>query len=625
MKNYSKLIFIVAIVALILISCFRIDKAETPTQSIKSDDISTPLSKEYRELKTVTIDGVDYLTSRGEVGKYGGNLVTSIIGEGPKTFNPWVSKDATSSQISDLMFDSLVMTDIYTGQVIPKLAKKIEVSKDNKTYIVTLRKGMRWSDGKEITADDVDFTWNKIVFGGYGNISTRDAVMIDGVLPKVEKIDRYTVRFITPKPFAPFLRLISVPVAPKHVLGPVVKKGRRYFDSFYGTTTKPKGFVTSGPFRLKEYVPAQRVVLERNPNYYIIDADNNKLPYLQNYIFLIVGDLNNELLKFQAKELDILGLRGKDVSRFKELEKNSDYVIYNLGPDTGTMFITLNLNNRKDSKGKYYVPLKKQKWFRDKNFRTAIDYTLDRESMVFNIANGVAQPLFTAEALPSIYLNKKLAVGHKRDVNKAKEYLKKSGFSWDKNGNLKDKEGNIVEFDLLTNAGNTERESIGVMVKEDLKDLGIKVNFKPIEFNSLVNKLTNGLDWDAAIMGFTGNALEPHTGKNVWYSYGPLHLFNKRSESEKNPKIDPWEKEIDKIFDQASLKLSYEERKPLYDKFQEIIYDEKPIIYLYSPLRVTAVRKKFGNIYPTQLGGIIHNPEEIYILKNQDAKKTKSK
>ena len=127
----------------------------------------------------------------------------------------------------------------------------------------------------------------------------------------------------------------------------------------------------------------------------------------------------------------------------------------------------------------------------------------------------------------SIYLNKKLKP-YDKDINNAKILLKKSGFKTDKNGRLFDKGGNRVEFDLYTNAGNTEREAIGVMVKQDLEDLGMKVNFKPIEFNSLVNKLMATLDWDMVIMGFTGSPLEPNGGKNVWMSDGTLHIFNQR-------------------------------------------------------------------------------------------------
>lgn len=610
MKKILYIALVIVIILFALKSCIKRDICEVcivknkPQEKLKP--VEFPLSP-----KTLTINGVDYLQSQTPVGKFGGSLVMSTIGEGPKTFNPFNTKDATSATMAEMMFDGLVSSRPDNGEIIPKLAKSFEISPDGKTYTFNLRHGIKWSDGEPITADDVVFTWNKIILAGLGNTSTRDSVLIDNQLPRVEKIDDYTVKFITIKPFAPFLRILAAPIAPKHVFESAVKKGEKYFDSFWSTTTPPKDFVISGPFKLKEYLAAQRVVFERNPNYYEINLKEEKLPYLDKIIYLIVGDLNNETLKFEAKELDVIGLRGSNVGRYKKNEAKSDYVIYNIGPDTGTMFVAINMNTRKNEQGKYYVQPKKQAWFNDKNFRYAIDWAIDRCAMVNNIANGLASPLFTSESLNSIYLNKSLAKGHSKDIEKAREYLKKSGFYW-KKGILYDKKGNRVEFDLYTNAGNTEREAIGVMVKQDLEDLGMKVNFKPVEFNSLVNKLVNSYDWDLVIMGLTGTPLEPHNGKNVWYSNGSLHLFNQRPSEKATDRLS-WEVELDKIIDEASLKITYKDRKKLYDEYQQIIYDEKPIIYLYSPLRVTAIRKKFGNIYPSSLSGVTYNLDEIYI------------
>ena len=609
----KKIIYILAILLLIFLiitGCIRKDLPEQE-ENKTADKISQQNYTPY-PLQTKTINGIDYLMSRSPAGKYGGTLVTGTIGEGPKTFNSWNSMDATSSQAADIMFDALVSTDAYTGEVYPRLAKSIKVLPDNRTYIIELRHGLKWSDGKPITADDVFFTWNTIVFGGYGNTSTRDTMYIDDKLPKIEKLDKYTVKFTTPVPFSPFLRQLSVPIAPKHVLEPITKQGKKAFASFWSSNTNPADFVTSGAFKLKEYVPAQRIVYERNPNYYMLDEKGQKLPYLDKYIILIVGDLNNELLKFKSGELDTVGLRGTNVAIFKEKEKFSDYKIYNLGPDTGTMYFAFNLNTRKNDNGKYYVNPIKQKWFGDINFRKAVDYAIDRENMVFNIASGVAQPLFTPEPLSSIYLNEKIAKGHPQDMNKARELLKKSGFTW-KKGKLFDKSGNKVEFDLYTNAGNTERESIGVMIKQDLEELGMTVNFKPIEFNTLVNKLVNTNDFDAVIMGFTGSPLEPFGGKNVWYSNGTLHVFNLRKTPEENKNIYTWEAQINKLFDKAALELDFNKRKDIYNQYQQIVYDIKPIIYLYSPIRISAIKKKFGNIYPTELGGVLHNIEEVYV------------
>lgn len=606
----KRVILIILVLLMILglgKACIRRDlpTSEKPVLRPKADVISG----DYTAPENITINGVDYLQSQVEVGKFGGTFVSSTIGEGPKTFNPFNTKDNISAQMSEIMYDGLVTTDVVTGKTIPKLAKSFSVN--GKEYIVNLRHGLKWSDGKPITADDVVFTWQNIIFDGFGNTSTRDSVMIDGKIPTVEKIDDYTVKFVTPEPFAPFLRMLSSPIAPKHIFQPAVNRGREYFDGFLSTNTNPKEFVTSGAFRLKEYVPAQRVVFERNPNYYEINKDGKKLPYLDKLVYLIVGDINNQVLKFEGGELDEISLQGANVARFKEMEKHSDFTVFNIGPDTGTMYLSMNMNNRKNEKGKYYVDQKKQVWFQDKNFRQAVDYAIDRKNMVFNIANGLGYPLFTPETLNSIFLNKKLKP-YDKNIEKSKELLKKSGFTWDKAGHLIDKFGNHVEFDLYTNAGNTEREAIGVMVKQDLEDLGMKVNFKPIEFNSLVNKLMASLDWDMVIMGFTGSPLEPNGGKNVWLSDGTLHIFNQRLERDANSPRYAFEKRIDYLYTQGALATKFEDRKKYYDEYQAIVYDEKPLIYIYSPIRIVALRKKFKNIYPTSLGGVTHNIEEIW-------------
>ena len=591
MKKFVKrLLLILIFVLLVCVSCFRID---TPP--------------EFR------INGIDYRLSTMPLGKFGGEFVTSEISD-PKTFNPFVSKDATSSAIGDMLYEGLIGSSPLKGDIVPVLAKSYEISDDKTTYTVTLREGLKWTDGKEITADDVVYTWEEIIFKGLGNTSIRDSLLIDGKLPTVEKIDKYTVVFKTPKPFSPFIRFLSTSIAPKHVFKSVTDKGAKEFDSYMTSTTDISKIVSNGAFILDEYVPAQRIVLKRNPNYYVINEKGQTLPYIDKYIVLIVGDLNNRILKFESKELDVVPVKGKDAARLKRAEKYSDYTMYNLGPDASSNFVLVNMNKRKDDEGKYFVPEFKQAWFNDINFRTAIDYAIDREGMVINIANGVASPLFSAEPIPSVFLNKEIAKGHPRDLEYAKALLKESGFWLDKDGILHDKNNNVVEIELITNAGNTEREATGVIIKEDLAQLGIKVNFRPIEFNSLVNKVSYTNKWEMCILGFSGGSIyEPHGSKNVWYSKGAMHIFNYREPDKEYNDLEPWEKEVDKIFDEAALELDFDKRKALYDKFQEIIYKEKPIIYLFSRNTIIALRNKIKNAYLVKFSGGIYNPEEIYV------------
>ncbi len=563
--------------------------------------------------KNVTINGVDYIQSQLPVGKFGGIFTTSIMGE-PKTFNPYNANDATSAELSEIMYDGLTQTDVSTGRVIPKLAKSFEVLPDNKTYIIHLRHGLKWSDGVDITAEDVYYTYNTIIFGGFGDGSARDVMMIDGMLPEVKIIDKYTVKFITPKPFAPFLRNLSASIVPKHVFEKATKKGKEHFLTFQGIDVNPDNLVVSGAFKLKEYLPSQRVIYTKNQNYYLINKDNKKLPYIDKWVMIIVGDMNNQTLKFESGAIDVLPVSGSLVGRYRELKKHGDFELYNLGPSTNTTFLVFNLNNRKNKDGKYYIPLKKQRWFQDRNFRTAIDWAIDRDDLVLNIFSGMAKPLYSAEPINSLFLNEKIARGHKKDLNYAKSLLLKSGFYY-KDGILYDKYNNKVEFELLTNAGNTQREASGVSIKQDLEKLGIKVNFKPIEFNSLINRIVNSVDYDCVILALTSNINEPNAGYNVWTPNGALHIFNKRTNNDlkSTDKVLDFEKKLEEIFNQGALELDFNKRKKIYDKYQEIIAYENPLIYLYAPLNISAIRKKIKNVYPTKIGGLIQNMAEIYI------------
>ena len=598
--------------------CFLIFKKDYGFDMVSESEI-VPMKEGNSiilEPKNVTIDGVDYLQSQVPIGKFGNKFTSSILGE-VKTFNPYNANDATSAELSEIMYDGLVQTNSQTGGVFVKLAKSFEILPDKKTYIVHLRHGIKWSDGKEITADDVYFTYNTVIFEGYGDGSTRDIMLIGGKLPTVEKIDKYTIKFKTPKPFAPFLRNLSASILPKHIFEPITKKGKETFLTFQGIDTNPKNLVTSGAFRLAEYVPSQRVIFEKNPNYYLINKENQKLPYIDRWVMIITGDVNNQTLKFESGELDVLNVSGTLVNRYRELSKHGDFDLYNLGATSNTTFVVFNLNNRKNKQNKFYVDPVKQAWFQDKNFRSAIDWAINRENLILNVFSGMAKPLYSAEGVNSLFLNEAVAKGHPQNVEHAKSLLKKSGFYY-KNNELFDKKGNRVKFELLTNAGNTQREATGVSIKQDLENLGIKVNYKAVEFNNLINKLTNYVDFDAIIIALTSNVNEPNSGYNVWTPHGSLHLFNKRTPNDlkESDKLYPFEVELENLFNQGALELDFKKRKIIYDKYQEIIAKENPMIYLYAPLNIVAIRKKVKNIYPTKIGGLIQNMAEIYIDNN---------
>lgn len=590
-----------------------------------TDKVISPLADKTAhpaDNKSIT----EFWQARGEPGEFGGTLNVGAFGQGPKTFNKWQAADVESDGIGQLMYDDLLAPDPWTGSYYPKLAKSFAISPDKKEITFVLRKGLRWSDGHPLTADDVVFTFDTIVRKGYGNTSYRDVLSVNGKFPEVIKVDDLTVKFRTSVPFAPILNGLRVAIAPKHVLEKVTQKPIAEFGKFWDINMDPSKLVVSGPLKVSRYLPAQRVEMVRNPYYAMVDRQNRRLPYLDKFNVVIVPDQNTEILKFYGNEIDFLDIRavrGSDAATMKKRETEGGYKMYNLGPDDGTMFLMFNMNQRKDSKGKYYVDPIKQKWFNSKSFRQAISHAINRKAIISNVLRGVGLPLYTAESPASVYFDKTLK-GYPQDLQRAADLLEGDGFK--KRGEwLYDKDGHQVEFTLITNAGNTTRDGVCVMIVNELKKLGIKANYQPIEFNIMIDKVETSLDWQAVVMGLTGDKLEPYNGANIWKTDGRLHLFNQRL-PDANGKIDikdvrDFEEVIDKCFDNGATTFVPSERKKWFDMYQEIAFEKMPFIYLYSTLDITAMKNKVGNYMPTPLGiwytpkGSLHNIEEIYIKK----------
>lgn len=605
----------------------------TINSTTTTDSVSEQFAPDPGPFQTQVIDGAEAMVARGEVGQRGGTLTLSTFGSGPKTFNAWTAADVESDGIGLLQFERLVDIDGFTGKYYGRLAKDFEVSPDKKTYTFHLRKGLKWSDGHPLTADDVVFTFNNIVGAGFGNSSRRDVLMVRGVYPKFEKVDDYTVRVSTPEPFVPLLSGLVQAIAPKHVFEPIVKKGRDEFNSFWDTNVTGDKLVVSGPFKLVRYVPSQRVEFERNPNYFMVDRKGTPLPYLDRFVQLIVPDQNTQVLKFLGKELDFLDIRsvrGADVAKLRPRQRTDNFKLFNLGPDDGTLFLTLNMCRRTNPKSKKpYVDPIKQEWFNNQKFRQAVSHAINRQQIVDNVLKGVGLPLYTSESTSCLFFNKNLQP-YPQDLDLAAKLLKEAGFIKKPDGRLYDPKGNQVEFTLLTNAGNTSRDGTCISIANELGKLGMKVNYQPVDFNMLIGKLDHSLEWEAVVMGLTGSRTEPYNGANVWKSNGRLHMFDQRLPNDKGEVIAAdardWEKRIDELFDKGAVTFGFDERKKYYDEYQKIAYDQQPFIYVYSPLDITAMRNTVKNYKPTKYGvfytpmGSLHNVEEIFIEGASGAK-----
>jgi peptide/nickel transport system substrate-binding protein len=529
------------------------------------------------------------------------NTILLATSSDPKSFNPIIAKETSTTLITGFIFEGLTKINGVTLEVEPSLALKWEVDKSGKIWKFYLRRDVLWNDGVKFTADDVVFTFNNLIYNDKIPTSSRDIFTIEGKKIKVRKIDDYTVEFILPERFAPFLQFMSQEILPKHKLEKVVVEGK--FASSWGVNEKVENIVGTGPYKLKEYRPGEWIILEKNNYYWKKDKEGFTLPYIEKIVFQIIPDPNMAILKFRTGEIDAISIRGQDYYVLKPLEKDKNFTIYDVGPSLSSEFLALNQNI--DAK----IPEYKKEWFYDINFRKCIAYAIDRNSIIKNVYAGFGTPLYgPMNSSCGFFYNDKI-IKYEYDLKKARELLTKSGFIWREN-NLYDKNGNRVEFTIITNSNNFERVQIGNIIQNDLEKLGMKVNLLPVEFNTLVNKLTISKDWEGVIIGLTGG-IEPHGGKNVWHSNGQLHFWNFG-----NKRNYEWEKEIDLLFEVGTKYLKPEERKKIYDRWQYIVTDYLPLIYTANSNVIYAVRNKFENLKITVYGGILHNIEEIKIKEN---------
>jgi len=548
--------------------------------------------------------------SHGEIipsSKYGGALVLSTTSD-PRSFNDIIAKETSTTLVTELIFEGLTRTNAATTKVEPHLAKRWEVSDDGLSWTFYLREDVRWNDGEPFTADDVVFTFNDLIYNPDIPSSARDVFTVEEQIFHVEKIDDYTVRFTLPVKFAPFLRGMGQAILPQHKLKKIVEEGK--FNFSWGIDTSPGEIVGTGPFMLARYDPGQRLVFVRNPHYWKHSPEGDQLPYLDKIIYLIVQNQDIALLKFVDGVTDAYGFRGMDYPLLKPLEKEMNFTVYDLGPDLGSNFLVFNQNRGvHQGTGKPLVDPRKLAWFTDLNFRRAVAHAMDKAKMIEIVKNKLGYPQHSPIGPGAGFFHNPNVPEYDYDLGKAKAILKESGFQdRDQDGIVEDPQGHKVEINLYTNAGNTERMDIGGIIRRDLEKIGLKVNFLPLEFNTLVSKLNATFEWDAIILGLTGG-IEPHFGKNVWNSQGQLHLWHPNQESP----ATQWERRVDELFLQGVQELDEEKRKTYYDEFQTIIAQQLPVIYTVLDARITGVRNKFGNLQPTNYGGIFHNIEELYL------------
>ena len=562
----------------------------------------------------LAVTGCSELISRANTSEVP-QIVDAILTD-PKTFNPALSSDATSSALGSMMFDGLLTQNPITGEFEPALAESWKVSDDDLEIIFTLRKDLKWSDGQPLTADDVVFSFNQLYLNEAIPYNGRATLKVgeSKAYPKIVKLNDLQVKFILPEPFAPFFSTIGNSILPKHILQDSVTKkdaeGKPLFLTTWGTDTPPAKFVANSAYRLKEYVNAQRLVFEANPYYWKRGEAGEQLPKIKRVVWEIVESTDTSFFQFRSGSLDLLGVSPEYFSLLKKEEKRGNFTIYNGGPAYGNVYITFNQNRAKRN-GKPLVDPDKSRWFNDVKFRQAIAYSINRQSLIDNVHRGLGAPQNSPISVQSPFYDDSLP-GYDYDLDRAKALLKEAGFKYNSRQQLIDQRGKRVTFTINTNAGNKIRESMGSQIKQDLSKVGIKVNFKPLAFNLLINRLDGSLEWDCILLGLTGGN-EPNNGANVWYPDGELHMFNQKKDGLQGRQVTDWEKQIGDLYIKAARELDVAKRKEIYKQVQAIVAEQVPFIYLVNPLSLGALRNDIYPIEYSALGKGLWNLEELKV------------
>ncbi len=547
----------------------------------------------------------ELLISRGETGRYGGQIVANQRAA-PKTLNPVIVVDIASREVIGCTSADLIHINRETQRTEPALAKTWTVSPDGRRYTVTLRRGLRFSDGHPFDADDVLFSF-RVYLDQKVRSPQRDLLIVGGQPIGVRKVDQYTVQFDLAAPQAAAERLFdNVAILPRHLLEASYLQD--HLPDAWDLATPPAQMAGLGPFRVKQYIPGDRIVLERNPYYWKADRAGHRLPYLESLVFMLVTSEETQAMRFQAGEVDIVSRVSADnFGVLATAESRAPYKLFDLGAGLDYSFVFFN-QNVVDAKALPDVA-RKQAWFRQVAFRQAISAAIDRDAIVRLVYRGRATPLW-GHVPPGnkAWINRSLPQPP-RSLDRARRLLKTAGFSWKPDGTLVDGRGDAVEFSIATNSGNAERTGMASIIQDDVGQIGMRVHVVTLESRALLDRVLKTHDYDGCVLSLGAGDASPNGEMNVWLSSGGTHLWN----PEQREPATAWEAEIDTLMRRQLTTLDGGARKRVYDRVQELVAQNLPMIFLASPNVLVGANKSLGNFRPAVLDHhTLWNVEELF-------------
>jgi peptide/nickel transport system substrate-binding protein len=516
----------------------------------------------------------------------GGQIVGTMRSE-PRSFNRVVAREQGSDTVSFLTQARLVRINRATFELEPWLAERWESSADGLTHTLTLRQGLTWSDGAPFTSADVLFSLQAALDPKSGSVMAGN-LMAGGEPIRAAAPDAHTVVLTFAAPAGPGVGLLDIlPILPKHKLEAALASGT--FASAWGPTTPPSDVVGMGPFVLREYLPGQRVVLDRNPRYWRKADDGQPLPYLDRIVLEIVPDQNAELLRLTSGAADVTfsELRPEDFVTVRRAESEGRVKLAELGVATDADAFWFCLKPEKKRSDPRFAFLQKRE------FRQALSYAVDREEFAQTVFLGEAVPIWgpiTPGNRPWFSPN---VPRYPHDLAKARELLSEIGLE-DRNGNgvVEDAAGTEARFTVLTQRGITYYERGTTVLREYAAMAGVALDVVQLETGAIFERLMT-CDYDAIYMRPLFTDLDPAGNLDFWLSSGSGHYWNL---SQKTPATE-WEKQIDTLMLEQSRTVDPEQRRKLFNEVQRVLAENLPVLYFAAP------RLFYG--HSTRLTGVV--------------------
>jgi len=496
----------------------------------------------------------------------GGILVNAMIGE-PSNLIAMIAGDSASSTIAGNIFNSLIKYDEKLNHA-PELAKKWVISPDQKTITFTLKDNLVWADGTPLTSEDVLFTWQLVT-----DPNTRTPYASDYLLvKKASAPDKNTFEVTYEETYAPAIDTwASLHILPKHLL-----KDEDINNTYF--SRKPTG---SSYYQLNKWVSGQQVSLKSNTN------SSQGLPQIEQLISRIIPDTSSQFLELTADNIDLMSINPIQYQRVFPARKDMLEKI-NLYKELGNGYTYLGFNLKK-------AP------FNDVNVRQAINYAIDKDEVIKGVLLGLGEPI-ASPYKPGTRWNNPNLQPYPYSPKKALDLLKKAGYEKNEDGYF-EKNGKVLAFEILTNQ-NKQREMTAVLVQRRLKEIGIEVTIRVLEWASFINQYIRTGDFNAVVLGWS-LSLDPDQF-NIWHSsqQGPGQFNFIGYENSK----------VDKLLELGRKELDANKREKIYHQFSEHLLNDSPIVYLYAGYGLSAVNKRVQGIKnPSPPAGIYHNSYEWFI------------